>query len=480
MNAADCCHEIPGCKGIYVDAFRGKYLKKTADSKNSFILTHYHGDHYGSLPRENKYQGPALIHCTPTTCRLLCEIHEVPPAFVRAHEYGETFDLPTHSGKKASITFYDANHCPGAAIVFVKAPDGLSHVHCGDMRYHPKMMKYQLLQEAAANNMIDTVLLDTTYGHPKHDFCSQEDAVEQIASQAHEVIQSPSRTLVLLSCYSIGKERVLWEASKRCNQSIYVADKKYRMMECIAGYKGDNSSQIVQCCTRDQSETDIHVIPMGLAGEMWPFFQPKYAACVECAQKTGKEYDNVVAFLPTGWAEASNWNKKMSVSRATVQGVDVEIRLVGYSEHSSFAELETFVKFLNPRKVVPTVFQDAKDAHKIAARFPVDVKRAQKHAIESMFGSAVVELKSPQAAKRPKVSSAQQDPPLDESIKTILGMGFDRDRAQRALNACKNNVQKAIDLLLVRKDIPPAPQPSPKPVCKPKAKTITSFFSPKS
>ena len=80
-------------------------LVQTKDPKAMFILSHYHGDHYQQLPKEYKYQGPAKIHCTPITARLLVDIHQVPDKFVVPHDYGCTFETA-----KAKITFYDANH----------------------------------------------------------------------------------------------------------------------------------------------------------------------------------------------------------------------------------------------------------------------------------------------------------------------------------------------------------------------------------
>ncbi len=56
MNGAKVCHEVEGCPGLYVDAFRGEYLRKTTNPDNVFILSHYHGDHYQALPRDFKVQ----------------------------------------------------------------------------------------------------------------------------------------------------------------------------------------------------------------------------------------------------------------------------------------------------------------------------------------------------------------------------------------------------------------------------------------
>ena len=496
MNQSADCHEVEGCPGLYVDAFRGHYLTKTSDSQFTFILTHYHGDHYGSLPREGKYSGPALIHCTPVTASLLISVHEVPAMYVVEHEYGQTFscriknprrrpqqqdhqqqdqqdqydsELSSSSSSWAKITFYDANHCPGACMVFIQLPNGQCHLHTGDMRYHEKMKSYPLLQEAVLHRTLDLVYLDTTYGHPKHDFVPQQEAIEAIASQTEqllvvfatndqhhhqhqstttttnaiirtgspdkqskEVIQAPT-TLVLLSCYSIGKERVVWESSTRANQLVYVSEKKLRMLHCIKGRRqrggggggdeDDVSSQIITRCTRDPSQSDIHVIPMGMAGELWPFFRPNFQKCVDYVQALDKRYDRVVAFIPTGWALSSNWNKKHAISQKRVEyekgkrekhWIDVEIRLVSYSEHSTFTELMTFVQYLRPRKVIPTVYSNDGDRRKIEERFRnlLDSTRAKEAFFRTMMTasspdkrimSTIVSDKSQTNNKRSKI-----------------------------------------------------------------------------
>lgn len=225
MNAASSCHEIPECSGLYIDAFRGSYLRKTRDPQHHFILTHYHGDHYGNLPRDNKYQGPAWIHCTPITATLLRQVHQVPNAFVVEHAFGQSWTLAlknsstTNTMKSVRLTFYDANHCPGAAIILIQLLNEHDeivkvHLHTGDMRYHEKMKHYPLLDETVRRRQLDTVYLDTTYANPKHDFIPQDVAVDSVGRQVEELLSNTStiKTLVLLSCYSIGKEKVRLES----------------------------------------------------------------------------------------------------------------------------------------------------------------------------------------------------------------------------------------------------------------------------
>jgi hypothetical protein len=94
---------------------------------------------------------------------------------------------------------------------------------------------------------------------------------------------------------------------------------------------------------------------------------------------------------PVGWANASKWNKKNAVSKKEVERengktLDVEVRLISYSEHSAFPELIDFVQYLKPRKIIPTVFKDEADSCKIQDRFRhlIDSTRAKQEFFRSM------------------------------------------------------------------------------------------------
>lgn len=500
MNSADICHEV--FPGLYVDAFSGKFLQKTHDASNCFILTHYHGDHYKSLPRDGRYQGPAVIHCSRVTAELLKEVHEIPPQLIQSHDYNETFEY-----KEAKITFFDANHCPGACLVLVQLANGNAHLHTGDMRYCETFKSYPLLREMVTKKKVDLVYLDTTYGHPKHDFVPQEQAVECIASQTKELLSSHLNVLVLLSCYSIGKEKVLWEASARNNQKLYVSERKLRMLRCIQlkeSSPNNISSQVIHRCTEDPSQSDIHVIPMGLAGEMWPYFRPNYIKCRDYVEKLhednkSKTYDKVVAFLPTGWANASKWNKKNAISKKSFilqngKTLDVEIRLISYSEHSSFQELIDFVQYLRPRKVIPTVFSDEGDFRRIQDRFRhlIDSTRAKKAFFQSMEKAAgrpskKIKMDEKETPKIEKTDSNDSDIEVvkvitpspkasisDDQTSRLVDMGFSLSSAQEALKKCKGNLDMALESLLTAVTIPPPERKKQK-----SSPHITSYFGKK-
>ena len=535
MNSSDICHQVANCPGLFVDAFRGQFLREhTKNTDATFILSHYHGDHYTQLPRDFKYRGPAKIHCTPITARLLIDVHLVSKDLVVEHDYAATFrhrivreieeggsvvvvddddDKHKHKHNYANITFYDANHCPGACIILIALPDGKTvHLHTGDMRYHPRFQEYPLLAQATQQRKLDLVYLDTTYCHPKHDFLTQDDAVDSIASQTQALL-SESNTLVLLSCYSIGKEKVLYHASKRSGQSIYVSEKKWKMLNCIQEDEKDCESEhqqhktILERCTRDPSASDLHVIPMGLAGEMWPYFQPnfqklaKYVQDLENTETANddssrtprKKYDKVVAFIPTGWADASNWNKKNAISTKTLHGLHAEVRLISYSEHSTFPELVSFIKYLKPRKVIPTVYSDASHKRQIEGRFRnmLDSNRAKQAFFRSMTtkscSSAKPFEKDCSDAKENILAKSfdsnhtmvKKDPFKDPTrendddeievvcvvpskkspastginiesgkVDVIVSMGFDRKRAEVVLQECHGDMERAIHKIL--------------------------------
>ena len=363
---------------------------------------------------------------------------------VSRHHYSlnNIFSNGVFSASSSNKDFLPAQDCPGAAIVFVKiqpkakhALGGQSegdseiyHLHTGDMRFHQKFKEYPLLKEVIAKNKLDILYLDTTYAKPKHTFIPQDDAIHMIASQVKELlnpndgivhekknsffkpklkseVKKPTeRTLVLLSCYSIGKEKVLWQSAVESNQLIYCNKSKQKMLNCIECHKHiDESAGIIHRCTLDKQKSDIHVISMGTAGKMFPFFQPNFEECALYAHRMNKGYTKVVAFIPTGWADASKYNKTNAVSAKTmdlkdlldgskINGNDhfmkVEVRLVAYSEHSSYTELRDCVEFMKPKRVIPTVFSGEKDYQTIEKRFIdlVDAQRAKQAFINKIGG----------------------------------------------------------------------------------------------
>lgn len=558
MNQSEKCHQLEGCNDLFIDAFRA-FQHKTTDARNAFILTHYHADHWTGLPRGKGYTGPSKIHCTPVTANLLTEIHKIDASFIVTHEYETTWK---HGSTE--ITFYDANHCPGAALLFCKvftatatATDKSSHVyryhlHTGDMRFHQKFKSYPLIKEAVENRRLDILYLDTTYAKPKHTFLPQDEAIRKISSQVRELLgsndeivsekkqsffqptgkaksASMKRTLVLLSCYSIGKEKVLWHSALQSNQLVYVNKAKHKMLECIeCGSHVEEANGIIRRCTLDKQQSDLHVIQMGTAGSLHPYFQPNFDECALYAHRMNKGYTKVVAFIPTGWAESSKYNKENAISckavnlKELIKGskingnhdvMQVEVRLCAYSEHSTYTELRDCVEFMRPKQIIPTVFSGEKDYIAIEKRFGdlIDSQRAKQAFISGIAGAfskkiigfkrkaeessvehmkqngtisnqkhpeiIAVAMEKPHVARLKKIDAKQSSTSIkiprqqeniekakneknlapkqmlkvdDSKVAQLVNMGFTAKVATESLMSKKNDIERAIEWLLLR------------------------------
>ncbi|KAK4346769.1 hypothetical protein RND71_033108 [Anisodus tanguticus] len=103
--------------------------------------------------------------------------------------------------------------------------------------------------------------------------------------------------------------------------------------------------------TTVESETDVHVVGWNVLGETWPYFRPNFEKIDKIMNEKG--YSKVVGFVPTGWTYEVKRNK-FSVRKKD----SLEIHLVPYSEHSNYDELRQYVKFLKPKRVIPTVGTD--------------------------------------------------------------------------------------------------------------------------
>ncbi|KAG2635239.1 uncharacterized protein LOC120660765 [Panicum virgatum] len=320
-----CC--IPGTP-FRVDAFR--YLR--GDCCHWF-LTHFHVDHYQGLTRSFCH---GKIYCSSITASL---VH---------HKIGIPWDklhvLPLN--KKITIAgvdliCFDANHCPGSIIILFEPPNGKAVLHTGDFRFSSEMVNNPVLQSSD----IHTLILDTTYCNPRYDFPSQEIVIQFVI----EAIQAESfnpKTLFLIGSYTIGKERLFMEVARLLQKKIYVGAAKLQILKHL-----ELRQEIMNWFTANEAESHIHVVPMWTLAS---FKRMKYLS----NQYAGR-YDLIVAFCPTGWAFGKG--KKKTPGKRLRQGSIIRYE-VPYSEHSSFTELQEFVKFISPEHIIPSVNNDGPES----------------------------------------------------------------------------------------------------------------------
>ncbi|XP_057994627.1 DNA ligase 6 isoform X2 [Hevea brasiliensis] len=327
---------IPNTRFL-VDAFRF-----STTSSVTYFLSHFHSDHYTGLS-SNWSQG--LIFCSPTTANLLTLVLKIPSQFV--------FPLPLLKPviiDGSEVALVDANHCPGAVQFLFKVPGKNQesfemYIHTGDFRYSGSMKENSLLGQFVG---CDAIFLDTTYCHPKYVFPSQGESIDHMVSVIKRIGGE----------FTSQEKKVLFIA-QRCKRKVHVDGRKMEVLR-VLGY-GESG-----IFTEDGSESDVHVVGWNVLGETWPYFRPNFVRMNEIMVERG--YSKVVGFVPTGWTYEVKHNKFSVRSKDSF-----EIHLVPYSEHSNYDELREYVKFLRPKRVIPTV---GVDIEKIDSRHAI---KMQKH-----------------------------------------------------------------------------------------------------
>lgn len=246
------------------------------------------------------------------------------------------------------VSLIDANHCPGAVQFLFKVPVNGKferYVHTGDFRYRNDMKFEPVLSEFVG---ADAVFLDTTYCNKKFVFPSQDESIDYIVEVIERIgVQNEGQlksVLFVVATYVIGKERILIEISRRCNRKIHVDGRKMAILRALGlGEEG--------VFTEEEGESDVYVVGWNVLGETWPYFRPNFVKMKEIMNERG--YSKIVGFVPTGWTYEVK-HSKFSVRKKD----SLEIHLVPYSEHSNYDELREYVKFLKPKRVIPTVGVD--------------------------------------------------------------------------------------------------------------------------
>jgi DNA ligase-1 len=384
-----------------------------------FFLTHGHWDHHRGLS-ETWTAGP--VYCTTVTAAFITLKLGVRPEHIRELRLDEPFTLDG-----VRVVAVDANHCPGAVQLLFCLPDGRRFVHSGDCRYTDAWQQNAHLQ-AFRDAGVEALFLDTTFCHPRHDFPQQSAAIRYAALTAAQSLREEPQTLILLSAYTIGKERLMLGIAREAGVSVGVSDDKMAALACLD--LGDDLSLF----TTDVASSPVRVLAWDSLGETFPFFKPNWTAIEQARVEAGAR--RVLAFVPTGW----NWSKSAAEQAASdpsapfkvVREGVAEIHLIPYSEHSSFSELQSYVRWLRPRCVIPTVNADTeKERAALVKHFRnlVDENSAKRAFIAAVKTAAAAEA-SPGADAEPvaAVDEAEQTPcqapavaaPADASVEELL------------------------------------------------------------
>ncbi|KAL9660695.1 hypothetical protein QQ045_025512 [Rhodiola kirilowii] len=280
--------KIPGTP-FTVDAFRYGSIPECI----GYFLSHFHADHYGGLSKKWLH-GP--IYCTPITARLLQICLYVDPKFICP------LDLDTeHVIEDVKVTFLEANHCPGAALIHFSLPNGKRFLHTGDFRASRMMQSYPLI----LNQKVDLLYLDTTYCNPKYKFPSKEDVLDFVVRITKNWLKKQPKTLVAVGAYSIGKECVYLSISKALEVPVYANSSRRRILQSFGWPELSGN-----LCSSGK-DTFLHVMPMS---------HLRFETLNEYLKTFKGQYTSVLAFRPTGWTYSQSVGNQLDLIKPTLKG----------------------------------------------------------------------------------------------------------------------------------------------------------------
>uniref|UniRef100_A0A8B9ZD56 DNA cross-link repair 1A protein n=1 Tax=Anas platyrhynchos TaxID=8839 RepID=A0A8B9ZD56_ANAPL len=312
--------KIPGT-GFTVDAFQYGEI----EGCTAYFLTHFHSDHYCGLTKNFMFP----IYCNKITGNLVKSKLRV------KEQYVHVLPMDTEcvvNGIK--VVLLDANHCPGATMILFCLPSGTAILHTGDFRADPSMQRYPAL----LGQKVHTLYLDTTYCSPEYTFPSQQEVIQFAVNTAFETVTLNPRTLVVCGTYSIGKEKVFLAIAEVLGSKASMSRDKYKTLQCL------ESAAVNSLISVDWAGTLLHILPM---------MQITFKGLQDHLNKFSENFDQVLAFKPTGWTYSDSCLSLLDIKpqtrgRITIYGIP-------YSEHSSYLEMKSFVQWLKPQKIIPTV-----------------------------------------------------------------------------------------------------------------------------
>lgn len=367
---------------LVVDGFN--YAAEEDISK--YFLSHFHSDHYIGL-KKSWEQG--IIYCSQITSDLLQAKFKVPIERIIVLMNNERRWITD----TISVIPYDANHCPGAQVYLFQEFSNKNDlenpikqfIHTGDFRSNDR-----ICDEFSNSKIIDAVYLDTTYLSHTNNFPLQREIVDKTSAyikeyfikkdevnaryRAFSVVPAPTKKLVLIGAYTIGKEKLATKICERLDCQCFVYNQELR-------------SYYMKCGNHDLNANDInvHLVPLGVLKNEESIL--KYLKDV--VKVTWLDVI-VVGIIPTGWTYGNMWESKnlklskddkMALSLTACADKDknmlpdnwfikqlngnkkFQIFKVPYSEHSSFMELVRFAtsgKF-KWNKILATVNLDSMD-----------------------------------------------------------------------------------------------------------------------
>ncbi|NXN99580.1 DCR1B exonuclease, partial [Rhinopomastus cyanomelas] len=273
------------------------WSERRAGSARLFFLSHV------PTPRPSCPAAPAPAPSSSPPCP---PVPQVLPHWIRPLEVGQSHVLGEEV--TVTVTLLDSNHCPGSVMFLFEGTFG-TILYTGDFRYCSSMQGEPVLR----GRHIDRLYLDNTHCHPQRALPSRQLA----ARQAAHIIHMHPQHQVVIGLYSLGKETLLVDLAMEFSTWVVVSPQRMQQMQLL---------ELPDVFTTEEGAGRIRAVDIA---------EIRWDTLVSWNMQ-----HPTIAILPTG---------------RPVKITHPNIHLIPYSDHSSFAELCEFVKWLRPCSVIPIV-----------------------------------------------------------------------------------------------------------------------------
>ncbi|GLJ54790.1 hypothetical protein SUGI_1176840 [Cryptomeria japonica] len=320
--------------------------------KKCHFLTHAHKDHTVGILSYASYP----IYCTFITKQLILLRYPTLDESLFLELEVEEPVLINDDEQPFTVTAFDANHCPGAIMLYFEGQFG-NVLHTGDCRLSSDCLSklpcmLTLKNSKVSRDCLDCLYLDCTFGKESFKMPIKYCAVNQVIRC---IWKHPSASPVYLACDLLGQEEILMEISKTFGSKIYV-DKS-----SIPEYHAIVSFLVPELLTEDTS-CRFHVC------EGFPKLYERAKAKFAMAEKSGQPKPLFIR-PSTQWyiceekleGIGSDLIPLPIISKRQTQSVPKEAERdqfgvwhVCFSMHSSKEELEEALMVLSPKEVIST------------------------------------------------------------------------------------------------------------------------------
>ncbi|GLT87007.1 hypothetical protein SLE2022_051120 [Rubroshorea leprosula] len=321
----------------------------------AYFLTHLHADHTQGLT-STWAEGP--LFCSRLTAKLFpFRFPNFRLSLLRILDLGSWHSISlispsTGSRVTVEVLAIDAHHCPGAVMFLFRGEFGCL-LYTGDFRWEicseRAKVGREILFNALKDSEVDILYLDNTYCNPSFAFPSREVAAKQVV----DIIASHPDHDIIIGIDSLGKEDLLLHIAQALDTKIWVWPERLQTMHLLGFYDiftTQTSLTRVRAVPRYSFSIEtleglntirptIGIMPSGLP---WLIKPPKgddklSGSFLTCRYNRSKMGPN-----------DGMQTDKLSGILGSVERFHKYMYSVPYSDHSCYAEIEQFIKLVQP------------------------------------------------------------------------------------------------------------------------------------